>query len=178
MRKKVAKQTSGKYHALAEVTDLCGARIITYFEDQVDEISALVENEFEIDRVNSIDKRQSGDSYRFGYVSVHYIANLKNPRAELPEYRRFRNIRFELQIRSILQHAWAEIEHDLQYKSQLAVPRELRRRFARLAGLLEVADAEFKGIRDSISSYQRHVAVAVASSPKEVSVDRDSLEAH
>ena len=72
---------------------------------------------------------------RIGYASVHYIASLKGSRTSSPEYSRFQNIKFEVQIRSILQHTWAEIEHDLQYKSQESLPRELRRKFARLAGL-------------------------------------------
>ena len=69
---------------------------------------------------------------------------------------------------------WAEIEHDLAYKSTEGIPRVLRRRFARLAGLLEVADAEFTGIRDASRTYQAHVTEGVKSMPDQILVDRDS----
>ena len=107
---------------------LYGARLITYFADEVEHLASLVETEFEIDRVNSVDKRQTQEPDRFGYLSVHYIAELKDTRTSLPEYRRFKGVKFEVQVRSILQHTWAEIEHDLQYKNVEAIPRELRRR--------------------------------------------------
>lgn len=84
-------------------------------------------------------------------------------------------MKFEIQIRSILQHAWAEIEHDLQYKSAEAVPKEVRRRFARLAGLLELGDVEFMGIRDQIRTYQRDLPNAIRATPNQVFVDQDSL---
>lgn len=171
---KIAK-SAGKYLTLEQITDLCGARIITYFEDQVAAVCKLIEREFDIDPLNSVDKRQVYDPDRFGYLSVHYVATLSAPRCQLAEYARFQGLKFELQVRSILQHAWAEIEHDLQYKTKEAIPREFRRRFARLAGLLEIADDEFRGIRDAIDEYQRHVAVAVTAAPSEVSVDQDSL---
>jgi ppGpp synthetase/RelA/SpoT-type nucleotidyltranferase len=170
-------KAAGKYDELGQITDLCGARIITYFEDEVGAIANLVEKEFEIDRPNSVDKRQTFDADRFGYVSVHYIASLSHSRTCLREYQRFRDLKFEIQIRSILQHAWAEIEHDLQYKSKEAIPRDLRRRFARLAGLLEIADAEFMGLRNQISSYQLHVSQTINTAPGQILVDHDSLKA-
>jgi len=164
-----------KYVRLEEVTDLCATRIITYFEDDVDKISSLVEQEFTIDARNSVDKRQRDDFDRFGYASVHYVASLKPSRTALAEYSQFAHMKFEIQIRSILQHSWAEIEHDLEYKSELEIPKEIRRRFARLAGLLELADAEFTGIRDQIEGYQDRIELVVKSAPETVLVDRDSL---
>jgi hypothetical protein len=63
----------------------------------------------------------------------------------LVEYSTHTGVQFEVQIRSTLQHAWAEIEHDRGYKSEVEVARAVRRRFSRLAGLLELADYEFDG---------------------------------
>src|SRR5882672_7125780 len=79
LENKLNKQV-GKYEAIAQITDLCGARVITYFEDQVGVVSKLVEREFEIDDANSIYKGQLLDPDRFGYLSVHYVVSLKSPR--------------------------------------------------------------------------------------------------
>ena len=93
----------------------------------------------------------------------------------MPEYARFKGINFEVQIRSILQHTWAEIEHDLQYKDE-SIPRELRRRFARLAGLLEIADAEFMGIRDEILRHQQNLPVPINKEAAQVPLDQESMK--
>jgi putative GTP pyrophosphokinase len=137
-RNKLSRSDVG-YQSLRDVTDISGIRIITYF----DIVAKLIEEEFDVDRVNSADKRALLDPDRFGYLSLHYIAMLPAVRLKLTEYRRFADLKVEIQIRSILQHTWAEIEHDLGYKNQQSVPKEVRRRFSRLAGLLEIADSEF-----------------------------------
>ena len=67
-------------------------------------------------------------------------------------------LKAEIQIRSILQHAWAEIEHDLGYKSKHAIPLPIRRRFSRLSGLLELADQEFDGLRSNLRAYSEEIA--------------------
>jgi hypothetical protein len=85
---------------------------------------------------------------RFGYQSIHYLVTLKETRTQLGEYAQFNRAIIELQVRTILQHAWAEIEHDIQYKSASTIPAEIGRRFLTLAGLLELADREFQAIQD------------------------------
>ena len=154
LEKKVGRSDKA-YASLSQITDLAGVRVITYFASDVDKVARIVEREFEIDTPNSIDKRASLDPDRFGYQSLHYVASLNAPRGALIEYRDFSGKKFELQIRSILQHAWAEIEHDLGYKSASGVPREIRRRFARVAGLLEIADDEFSSLREELQRYKR-----------------------
>jgi len=76
-----------------------------------------------------------------------------------------------------LQHAWAEIEHDLGYKVGATIPVPVRRRFSRLAGLLEIADREFKEIRDELAAYASRVGQEIANSPSSVMVDDISLNA-
>jgi putative GTP pyrophosphokinase len=144
---------SRKYLNLDKVTDICGLRIITYYPDEIDSVCSLITNEFYIDLKNSVDKRALLDPDRFGYLSVHYIVKLNNDRLHLTEYRKFADFKAEIQVRSILQHAWAEIEHDLGYKKKNAIPAPIRRRFSRLAGLLELADNEFVHIRNELSDY-------------------------
>lgn len=141
-----------KYSSLGAVTDLVGLRIVTYFVDEIDRVADLIESEFVVDRSNSVDKRKLEDPDRFGYQSLHFIVSLNDSRKRLSEWACFGAMKAEIQIRSLLQHAWAEIEHDRGYKGDLC-PVEFKRRFSRLAGLLEVADDEFRGLRNDLEEY-------------------------
>lgn len=139
-----------KYATLSDITDLVGARIITFYTDDVDRIASMAEQLFEIDWNNSVDKRKLHELDSFGYSSLHYICRL-------PGF----NFSFELQLRTTLQHAWAAINHDTGYKSGIEIPREYMRRMNRLAGILEMADDEFSRIRSEITDYRRRVQTLV-----------------
>ena len=147
----------GKYSSLRDITDIAGIRIITFYSDDVDKVAHLIEKEFEVDRDNSIDKRRAMEPDRFGYCSVHYIVGMSSNRLKLREYQSYKDLKCEIQIRTVLQHAWAEIEHDLGYKSEIEIPQDIRRNFSRLAGLLEVADNEFLGIREYLNRYTEEI---------------------
>ena len=136
------------YTSLDDLTDLLGVRIITFFPDDVDHVRELIESQFTIDRLNSRDPRATIEPDQFGYQSLHLVVSISPARAGLSEWRRFAAIRFEIQVRSILQHAWAEIEHDRGYRSEDDVPANMRRRWSRVAALLEFADSEFMRLRD------------------------------
>jgi putative GTP pyrophosphokinase len=179
--RKTARPRQGATEAgprpLDTLTDLLGIRIITYFRDGVDAVAKLIEREFTIDRDNSVDKRAVLEADRFGYLSLHYVAELGPDRTGMPEYQKYGGIKFEIQIRSILQHAWAEIEHDLGYKSEAAVPRDVRRRFSRLSGVLELADDEFLGIRQEIGDHQVSAQETIEQGSLGIEIDQDSLSA-
>lgn len=140
--------TRPKYpNPLTEIMDLSATRIITFFPRTINEIGAMLSEEFEV--LEHSDKAEDLiEEERFGYQSVHYLVRLTKTRAGLAEYQRFAGAVTEVQVRTILQHAWAEIEHDIQYKSSAAIPRDIRRRFMALAGMLELADREFQAIQD------------------------------
>ncbi|MGD0699451.1 MAG: hypothetical protein ABSA02_06170 [Trebonia sp.] len=160
---------------LSSIYDMLGIRIITYFRDEVDAVARVIEREFVIDEAHSADKRMALDPDRFGYLSMHFVAQLNRDRVALAEYRQYDGIKFEIQIRSILQHAWAEIEHDLGYKSKEAVPRGIKRRFSRLAGLLEIADDEFVGIRNELAAHRASTSATIGTGSWDVEIDQDSL---
>lgn len=166
-----------KYSSLSEITDICGIRIITYFSDDVDRIASLLEEEFDLDKDNSIDKRKTQDPTKFGYVSLHYILKLGGSRAELTENINYKELKFEVQIRTILQHAWAEIEHDFGYKSDKDVPEKIRRRFSRLAGLIELADEEFMEIKRYEKEYTNRVEEGFKENSKSIKIDSISISA-
>lgn len=131
-----------------QVTDRVGVRIITYFEDDIPAIVSTLQRELEVDKNKSEDKRTKLDLREFGYLSVHLVARTKGRWSRASEFRAVRGIWFEIQIRSILEHAWAEIEHEVVYKSGVVFPDEIKRRFARLAGALEILSSEFLALRD------------------------------
>lgn len=167
-------QPDRTYSGLDDITDLVGVRIITYLEDCIDRVAELIEQRFRVDLAQSIDKRKRDDPTSFGYNSLHYVCRLK-PAPGIS--RTLLNIPFEIQIRTILQHAWAEIEHDLGYKSQEAVPAKIRRKFSRVAGLLEIADEEFVAVRKSLQLYESQVQEIIAASPERFEIDVLSLKA-
>lgn len=158
------------YAELWSVTDLLGLRVIVYFEDAVDEVGQVVEAHLPIDLARSNDKRARAEPGAFGYRSLHYVFGLGG--ADVPAY-----ARAEIQIRTLLEHTWAEIEHDLGYKAPGAVPASVRRRLSRLAGLLEVADREFVDIRDELAEYTQALPHRIASDGSDVSLDQLALAA-
>ncbi|MEH2252541.1 GTP pyrophosphokinase [Nostoc sp.] len=170
-------ELKNKYSYLRDITDIVGFRVITLFSDTVDEIAKIIESEFKIDKQNYIDKRKALDSDRFGYLSLHYIAYLSDSRSQLPENALVSNFCFEIQIRSILQHTWAEIEHDLGYKSKNSSPQAIQRRLYRLAALLEVADEEFKHLRNAIDDYKVQVEDSInKNNLNNVRIDIESIK--
>jgi putative GTP pyrophosphokinase len=147
LREKITREGEVADALFNGITDLAGVRVIAYFPSDVDKIVDLIENAFNIDSKHSKDKRLCSDPAIFGYASVHFVVEFKPEMLKLSEYAPFYKMKCEIQVRTILQHAWAEIEHNLVYKSPVEIPFRVRRRFACLAGLLEIADREFESLR-------------------------------
>lgn len=134
-----------KYKTIDDVTDLVGLRVITFYTDEVDKVAAIAKRIFDIDWQESVDKRKH-QLNAFGYNSLHYICRLKTG-----------SPRFELQMRTALQHVWSTIEHDTGYKGDVMIPNEYRRQFSRLAGMLELIDDEFSRLRIVLTDYRRQI---------------------
>jgi putative GTP pyrophosphokinase len=163
---------------LREITDLAAARVITFFPRTIKEVDGRIREQFrvleQVDHTQFLEREE-----RFGYKSVHYLVELKSDRTRLPEYDRFAGLVAEIQVRTVLQHAWAEIEHDIQYKSTITIPVEIRRRFMALAGMLEIADREFQGIQDSDAALREEARKSVQKGEFEtVEITPDAVRAY
>ncbi|MEO6789660.1 MAG: GTP pyrophosphokinase [Ornithinibacter sp.] len=140
---------SGSEDPSHDVTDQVGVRVITYVQRDIDAVAGLLAEQFTV-----LDDRDLGEETaaagRFGYSSRHLLVSRADggPTAYDPLSCA------SIQLRTVLQHAWAEFEHDIRYKG--TVPPEqvpdLDRRFTLAAGLLELADREFETIRDRLQA--------------------------
>ncbi|MBU1172898.1 MAG: hypothetical protein KKD44_25340 [Proteobacteria bacterium] len=151
-------------------TDLCGTRVIVDHQDEIRPVCDFIRKNFEIDIENSLDAVDRLGTGEFGYRSVHFIVSLKpgafddrvkqyaegDNALEMVLYQRRTSeeckdsnlspgpkYKAEIQVRTLLQHAWAVFSHDRVYKSNFDVPHWLQRDVNRIAALLENADSEF-----------------------------------
>jgi putative GTP pyrophosphokinase len=162
------------YKRLDDITDLAGLRIITYYEDEIDQVAEIIKREFEIIPKDSIDKRKT-EPDRFGYYALQYVCRHSPSRRKDVEYKKFADVCCEIQLTSVLRHAWAEIEHEW-YDLKDAYPVLIKRRFSRMAALLEIAESEFLDIRKKRLDYERSIAVQVEANVSELQLDAVSLK--
>ncbi len=143
---------------LDEMTDLCGVRVITHTLDEVNVLAELVRREFIVDALNSEDKQMHLAYREFGYLSQHFILQLKEPPIidglTTNECHELTELKFELQLRTMAQHMWADNYHELGYKNEFKLPGRWEREFARLAALLESCDQTFQNIKNAMGTYE------------------------
>jgi len=152
-----------KYHTLDDVTDIVGMRVVTFYSDDVDKVAAIVNEVFEVDWNNSVDKRKLHRLDSFGYNSLHYICKLPKSVVDDSDMPLLNELRFEIQMRTALQHVWSTLDHDTAYKGNVKIPREYKRQFNRLAGMLELIDEEFSRLRNTLTDYSRQMLALEAS---------------
>ena len=168
-----------KYSSLKDITDIFGARVIMFYNEDVDRVAAFAESIFEVDWPNSVDKRKMHETNSFGYNSLHYICRIPKKVFYDPEYPELNDVRFEIQMRTALQHVWSAIQHDIGYKSEIETPKEYHRMLSRLAGMMELADDEFSRIRASIADYRRRMQNLVLNGQlEEVALDGDTFRSY
>lgn len=153
------KAEKDKYkNPVEEIQDIVGIRIVAYVESDVERICRIIEKSFYIDTENSEDKKTKLGTDKVGYRSVHYVAKLDEKRSSLQEYKLFKDLCFEIQVRTLLQHTWAEIEHDRNYKFSGSLPDEIKRKFSLIAGSLELLDNQFDSIANEMDEYAKEVS--------------------
>ncbi|GAK51734.1 hypothetical protein U14_02979 [Candidatus Moduliflexus flocculans] len=157
------------------IKDLIGLRIVTYYQDEVERVRAMIEREFTLDEDHSVDKTASLEADRFGYRSLHLIISLEHKRCVLPEWKSFAGIPAEIQVRSILQHAWAVFSREFDYKAPSQAPDALRRKLFQLSAQLEGADQDFTTLRLRSEAIAKEYRADVTQGQLELPLDLDSL---
>jgi putative GTP pyrophosphokinase len=166
-------RNEGRFQRLKDIDDVAGVRIITYFEDDVHNVADILRQGFSV--METEDKKRSLRPNVFGYLSLHVVVRLPPQLLDDPANAGLGDLKVEVQIRSMLQHAWAEIEHDLGYKTVVQIPDEHRRLFSMLSGLLELADTQFNKLKHDLSTYEMNVQERIGAEPADVSINKSSL---
>lgn len=155
--KKIEDKLSKKDYSPTSMTDLAGIRVITLIEADVQKVCDLISSMFNVHTADSVNKSENLGEEKVGYRSVHFVCDVGNARANMPEFSSYKGLCFEIQVRTALEHAWAEIEHDRGYKLGGKLPSHLNRRFKLLSGLLESADLEFNRLTVEIEEYAKQL---------------------
>ncbi|EJL81232.1 hypothetical protein PMI16_04838 [Herbaspirillum sp. CF444] len=100
------------------IKDLAGCRVVFYTNSDVTRLiqSGVIHENFEVIEVKLHHPRRDDAEASEFYISNHYLVTLRQERIALPEYAKFAGLRCEIQIQTILNHAWAEMAHDTIYK--------------------------------------------------------------
>lgn len=172
----VAKvKRKGYKHPRTDTHDFAGVRVIVYTESEVQRTVGVLSAAFSVHPDKSLDKKTELGVDRTGYRSIHLVCDLGNERGLLPEYSAYGGLVFEVQVRTVLQHAWAEIEHDRNYKFAGGLPDELQRRLFVAAGALELVDREFDSLARDIDAYAEEVRVAMGSGELAIPLNSTSV---
>ncbi|MCL2638907.1 MAG: hypothetical protein FWD48_11140 [Oscillospiraceae bacterium] len=169
------KYEDKKYESIDKMTDVIGVRVITQILVDVDKVCKLIEKGFDIDRENSVNKTKKLKEHEVGYQSVHYVLKLNATRLSLPENKSFADKVFEIQIRTLLQHAWAENEHDNGYKFAGELPSKIKREFYLIAATLELMDMEFQKLADELDKYKEKTSQEIKENKLNIEINSTSL---
>lgn len=157
------------------ISDLIGIRIVCLYEDQITQLSEMLQQHFKIlDITDKISSAESTEEF-FGYKGLHMDLALDYDMASLPKYLPYVNNSFEVQIRSLIQDAWSVLDHKIKYKK--SIPIDLKRRINILSALFELADREFKEIRDATLELIKQETVAPINEQPDNSPEIDRKEA-
>ena len=100
---------------LAELDDLAGCRVIFYLDSDIQRFIEYVYKEFSV--VKNVPKFSPDD-----YNAHHLVVHLNKDRLNLTEYSKFTGLKCEIQLTTVLYHAWSEMAHDLIYKPKKELP--------------------------------------------------------
>lgn len=175
---KISRQDKMYLNPLDEISDLSGIRLILRSLKDVDRASNLILHTFRVDEERSINKLDELEPDRFGYLSKHFIIKVGDGRKYLPEWADISELSAEIQVRTVLQHAWAIISHSLDYKNRLDIPKELRRQLYQLSALFELADERVDTLIDQVQIKVEQYKTDISSKDYSIELNADSLRAY
>lgn len=164
----------------SQIHDYIGIRVVTFVKSDVDKVCMMIEKEFNIDLDNSSNKSDELGEDKVGYRSIHYVAKVNDLRSMLTDYSYLKEKCFEIQVRTILEHAWADISHDRTYKFNGFLPEknDIRRRFALASASLEMIDREFDRLSKEIEEYSSEVSEETEKGNLSYLIDNTSLSVY
>jgi len=150
-RKRTKKIREGVDYNPKDMEDLAGIRVICYTKSDVNDVCNVIEDTFDVDHKKLIDRSKKLGTTEMGYASFNFVATLSKERVRsAEELTDFDGKHFEIQVRTVLQHAWAEIEHDDVYKNPEKLSKDIRRRFYLVSSVLESADNELETLHKTV----------------------------
>jgi ppGpp synthetase/RelA/SpoT-type nucleotidyltranferase len=150
-----AKITRKQYtNPLSQMTDLAGTRVVCAYESEIAKVAGIVEANFDVRE--RIDKASDLGVDRMGYSGKAFVVTLGTNCAGV-RYEKITDLLCEIQVRTILQDAWAIIDHQLVYKNEKSTPERLRRDLNNVASLLEIAQGIFDLVRDKRDAYVNEI---------------------
>jgi ppGpp synthetase/RelA/SpoT-type nucleotidyltranferase len=149
LEKIIRKQYKKPFH---DVTDFAGVRVVFLYRDDLNKIEEVIKAKFDV--IEKVDKLNSKDVDKFGYGAVHYIAKLKKDYSGA-RYDDLKDLKCEIQVRTVLQDAWAIIDHHLMYKNKQEIPTSLQKDMSALSGFFYSADKSFETLRKERDEYLR-----------------------
>lgn len=149
---------------LAGIADLCTVKILVNFPDDVSKVEDIVQKEFLADMSRSIPLASLDSPERHGYPSVSYVLSLNRERGALREWSKYKDLPFTLEIRTVLQEAWAANAPKVSLPTDTATKKKMQRKLLRLSALLEEADEGFLSLWEA--AREAAVPVTAAYSPE------------
>lgn len=146
--KKIKKKLLEKEYSYSHLNDKLGVRIICTFSDDMKIIDEYLQKYFEIKKVER--KQEELDFNKLDYISNHYDAVIKLSTKGFAKCSHLENLVFEIQVRTLNQHAWSNTAHSLSYKQEADISPTLKRKIYRLLSLYEIADDEFSAVNKAL----------------------------
>ncbi|GHS98036.1 hypothetical protein AGMMS50276_19130 [Synergistales bacterium] len=150
--------------------DLVTVRVLLRFPEDVQVVEEVIRNEFNINMERSTPSEGLEDPYRFGYPSVFYVLSLSDSRSELKEWKKYEGLSFTLELRTVLQDAWATISPRVNLSVDAVSEKKLKRKLIRLAALLEEADEGFFALWGDVKNASVSVPPRVEPRPEKTEI--------
>ncbi|GAB2482992.1 (p)ppGpp synthetase [Comamonas humi] len=153
------------------ISDLVGVRVVCLYEDEPPIIMQAVREYFDVIEITDKTAPMEDTESEFGYKGIHMDLRLNSTQMQAPQHQAYASQAFELQIRTIIQDSWSELDHQIKYKK--SIPTNLKRRINILSALFELADREFLQIRNETNLA---LSLGQTEAPEDVAAHSEELD--